>query len=80
MPCEHSYHPDGVRCWQPDRYPLPGGGAYRVLYARIYRCARCLDVQAEVMDHRTNSYQTPDFDAHPPSSRERVAIEEASNG
>ena len=73
-PCDHKYVSDGVRHWQPDRYPMPGGGAYRVVYARVYRCERCLDVRAERMDARSNSYQPPRFDATPPTKAEAKAI------
>jgi hypothetical protein len=81
MDCEHCYGPDGIRSWQPDSRPMPGGGAYRVKFARIYRCPRCLHVVAEIMTGDSDSYREasrPSYGATPPTHAELDAIKRAS--
>ena len=75
--CEHRFVGDGVRYWEPSDRPMPGGGAYLRLFARVYRCERCLAVRAERMPTQSNSYTAVPFQATPATAAEKAAISEA---
>lgn len=77
--CEHDFVDAGLRYHHPDDRPMSGGGAYRRVYVRVWRCRRCLDVRAERVEspgdwRDENSYGPVRYGATPPTSAEIAAV------
>lgn len=68
----HEYADDGLR-YVTDRMPLPGSGAKRVSYWRLFRCTSCLHRVAERTDYETDTYTRIEFGATPATNTEQSA-------
>lgn len=71
--CPHSFIVDGLRYKHSD-YPMPGGGARRRTYYRLFRCSSCFERRAEALEYSDDSYGKVQFGAEPASNAELAVM------